>query len=304
MNILKEDYINISTEEFENIKCHILSTAGMVIVSCESCFAKPQIEIFEINEECVVMDFMYCNNVESCIDDLQYENHSKEKTHNIIYAPRFSRTFKIPAFQQVSYLYIILSKEFYYTLINENWALHENFSNKILIQKSAYLTSKYTAFSPAIYGILAEIKTCSRIGAFKKIFIETKIKELLLYQLESINFLSMYRQDIKEGDYLKLQKAKEIIEKDYLNPPNLKELSRIVLLNEFKFKKGFKSCFGTTVKSYIIKLRMEHAKELFKNKSISVTEVADRCGYKDVSHFSAAFKTFYGYSPQKFKSIR
>ena len=48
---------------------------------------------------------------------------------------------------------------------------------------------------------------------------------------------------------------------------------------------------------------MEYAKDLFKNKTSSVGEVAYKCGYKDVSHFSAAFKQFYGFSPIRFRNL-
>jgi AraC-like DNA-binding protein len=41
---------------------------------------------------------------------------------------------------------------------------------------------------------------------------------------------------------------------------------------------------------------MERAKELLKNEILNVSEVAYQCGYKDVSHFSAAFKQFYGFT--------
>ena len=94
-----------------------------------------------------------------------------------------------------------------------------------------------------------------------------------------------------------------ILEANFTDAPSLPELSRAISLNEFKLKKGFKSCFETTVKGYITKLRMECAKDLFKNKASNVGEVAYKCGYKDVSHFSAAFKLFYGFTPISFRKL-
>lgn len=300
-SILKEDNIHIKKEEQEEIKSHILSTDGMVLIDTQMYFSKPQTEVFEISEECVVMDFISCNNIETQIDQLENERYLRENTHNIFYTTKYKGTFKIPAFEQVNYLTIIFSKEFYYNIINEDWKLHEKFSKNIIFKKSGYLTSKYIPFTPAIQWVLHEIKSCNRQGALKKMYIETKIKELLLHQLEAIIEQPLHSEIVQEDEYSKLQEAKQILEKDYVNAPSLSELSRMISLNEFKLKKGFKACFGTTVKSYIIKLRMEYAKELFKDKTAAVSEVAYKCGYKDVSHFSAAFKSFYGSSPQKFK---
>ncbi|RZJ47767.1 MAG: AraC family transcriptional regulator [Flavobacterium sp.] len=299
-SILKEEIIAINNENAEEIKSHILTTDGMVLIDTQMYFSEPQIEVFEINEESVVMDFISCNNVETQIDQLESEKYTKENTHNIFYTTKFKATFKIPAFEQINYLSIILSKEFYYNIINEDWELHEKFSKNILFKKSGYLTSKYLPFTPAIQWIISEIKNCNRDGALKKMYIETKIRELLIHQLETLN-QPKPNELIDEDEYSKLQEAKQILENDCAHAPTLTELSRLISLNEFKLKKGFKACFGTTVKSYIIKLRMERAKELFQTKAATVSEVAYKCGYKDVSHFSAAFKSFYGFSPQKFK---
>lgn len=300
-SILKEENIDIKNQDSEEIKSHILTTDGMAIIDTQMYFSEAQTEVFEIDNECVVMDFVSCNNIETTIDLLENEKYLKQNTHNIFYTTKYKATYKIPAFEQVNYLAIIFSKEFYYNIINEDWKLHEKFSKNILFKKSGYLTSKYIPFTPSIQWILSEIKNCTRKGALKKMYIETKIKELLIHQLEAVTNQQKQHNHVDEEDYTKLQQAKLILEKDYVHAPTLSELSRIISLNEFKLKKGFKACFGTTVKSYIIKLRMEYAKELFKNKMLTVSEVAYKCGYKDVSHFSAAFKTFYGSSPQKFK---
>ncbi|OXA78544.1 transcriptional regulator, AraC family [Flavobacterium aquidurense] len=300
-NHLTEENIHIENTGIEEIKSRHLITNGMVLLDTQMYFTTPQTIIFEIDEESVVMNFICCNNVETYIDNLDTEKFSKENTHNIFYTHNYKATYKIPAFEQINYLSIILSKDFYSTIINEDWELHEKFSKNILLKKSSYLTSKYIPFTPAIQWIIHEIKVCNRHGALKKMYLEAKIKELLIHQLETIIPLPKQKDHIDEDDYNKLAEAKEILEKDYVHAPTLTELSRLISLNEFKLKKGFKACFGTTVKSYIIKLRMEHAKKLFQNKSITVSEAAYKCGYKDVSHFSAAFKSFYGFSPQKIK---
>lgn len=300
-SILTEENIKIENGDSEKISSRHLITEGLVLLDTQMYYSTPKIVTFEIDEESVVMNFTYSSNVETQIDQLEGEKYSKENTHNIFYTEHFKATFNIPAFTQINYLSIIFSKEFYYNIINEDWQLHEKFSKNILNKQSSYLTSKYLPFTPAIQWVIHEIKNCTRKGALKRIYIESKIKELLIYQLEAINAKSLSKEKIDEEDYSKLLEAKKILDNDYRNTPTLPELSRLISLNEFKLKKGFKACFGTTVKSYIIKLRMEHAKELFQSKTATVSEAAYKCGYKDVSHFSAAFKSYYGFSPQKFK---
>ncbi|WJS94400.1 AraC family transcriptional regulator [Flavobacterium johnsoniae] len=300
-SILTEENIVINNNEEEKITSRHLITEGLVLLDTQMYFSTSKTFIFEIDEESVVMNFTYHDNAETKIQDLEGEKYSKENTHNIFYTNNYKASFYFPAFTKINYLSIILSKEFYYNIINEDWQLHEKFSKNILNKKSSYLTSKYLPFTPAIQWVTHEIKSCTRQGALKRIYIESKIKELLIYQLETLNTKPSIQENIDEEDYTKLLEAKKILDNDYRNTPTLPELSRLISLNEFKLKKGFKACFGTTVKRYIIKLRMEHAKELFQSKTATVSEAAYKCGYKDVSHFSAAFKSYYGFSPQKFK---
>lgn len=292
--ILKEDGI-------EEITIRNLITEGILILDTQMYFSSSKIIQTEMIGESIVMNFICSNNLETHVDQLEKESFSIENTHNILYASQLKATFKIPALEEINCLSIILSPDFYSKLINEDWSLHKKFSKNINQKKTGYLTPKYAPFTPGIQWVIHEIKNCSYEGSMKKMFLEAKIKELLLLQFDSLLVKNQNEEQIGEEDLSKLLKAKLILEKNFTNAPSLSELSRLISLNEFKLKKGFKVCFKTTIKSYVIQLRMEYAKDLFKNKASNVGEVAYKCGYKDVSHFSAAFKSFYGFTAASFR---
>lgn len=300
-NHFTEEKVIIKKEDFGEITSTNLITGDILIFDIQMCFSAPQTIRTEMLGESVVMNFICCNNVEQNIDDVESEKYTTENTHNILYTSKLNATFKIPAFEEINYLSIILSPDFYSQLINEDWNLHQKFSRNILQKKSGYLTPKYVPFNSDIQWVLHEIKNCNYTGSLKKMYLEAKIKELLILQLESLKNIQN-KTAVDEKDFKKLLEAKRILENTFTNAPTLIELSRIISLNEFKLKKGFKMCFETTVKSYVTKLRMEHAKNLFKNKTSNVSEVAYKCGYKDASHFSAAFKAFYGFTPASFRN--
>ena len=303
-SLFLEEKINIQNGSEERIISKSLISDGVVILDIQMCFSDSQTIQSEITGESILMNFICCKNVEANIDKVESEKYTTENTHNILYASNFNATFEIPAFEEINYLTIILSLDYYHKLINEDWGLHQKFSKNISEKKSSYLTPKYVSFTPAIQWIIHEIKNCNYKGAIKKMYLEAKIKELLILQLDALAVKPQNKQvSIDEEDYNKLLEAKLILEADFTNAPTLPELSRLVSLNEFKLKKGFKACFETTIKGYVTKLRMEYAKNLFKNKDSNVGEVAYKCGYKDVSHFSAAFKFFYGFTPISFRKI-
>lgn len=301
-NLFTEEKICIQNGETEEIKSTNLISDGVAILDIKMKFSIPQTMQSEITGESIVLNFICCNNVEANIDQVESEKYTTENTHNILYAYNLNGTFEIPALEEINYFSIILSVDYYYKLINEDWGIHQKFSTNISQKKSGYLTPKYVAFNPAIQWVLHEIKNCEFKGTLKKMYLETKIKELLILQLNALltkpqNKIAL----VNEEDYNKLLEAKLILEANFVNAPTLPELSRAISLNEFKLKKGFKACFETTIKSYTTKLRMEYAKKLFKNETSNVNEVAEKCGYKDVSHFSAAFKLFYGFTPISFR---
>jgi AraC-like DNA-binding protein len=299
-NHTEENSITADTDE---IKGRSLLFPGIIILDIEMYFAKKQTITTCLDAEAVTMNFISGKNVEAIIEDLENKEFSKLKTHNIIYAPTLKATVVVPALEEIKFLSIIVSPTFYFRLINENWDVHEKFSSHILQKKPAILTPKYVPLSANMQWIIDEIKECDYQGPLKKMFLEAKIKELLVLQIESLQE-TLKEVPVHEKDYSKLLEAKRILDANFTNAPSIQELSRIISLNEFKLKKGFKACFQCTVKNYATKLRMEYAKKLFKNQTSNVSEVAYKCGYRDVSHFSAAFKSYYGFTPVSFRKMQ
>src|SRR5690606_29978576 len=100
-------------------------------------------------------------------------------------------------------------------------------------------------------------------------------------------------------DQKKLDKAKEILHENYQNPPTIKELSSIIGLNESKLKSDFKSSFNSTIHDYTLKIRMETAYKLITESQKQIKEVSVTVGYQNASHFSAAFRKFFGFNPSQ-----
>lgn len=61
-----------------------------------------------------------------------------------------------------------------------------------------------------------------------------------------------------------------------------------------------KALTDTTPYNIIIRARMQQAVELMKARSLNITEIAYAVGYQEVSHFSRAFRKYYGQSPRHY----
>lgn len=66
----------------------------------------------------------------------------------------------------------------------------------------------------------------------------------------------------------------------------------------------FKKRYGMPPLKFLAKLRMEHACFLMETyKDLSLSEVAEQCGYDDYVYFSKTFKTHVGQSPREYMRI-
>lgn len=63
------------------------------------------------------------------------------------------------------------------------------------------------------------------------------------------------------------------------------------------FKKDFARIYHETPSRWLVKKRLEEAMELINNKGQRPSEVYLNVGFKNLSHFSTAFKKQFGYSP-------
>ncbi len=82
----------------------------------------------------------------------------------------------------------------------------------------------------------------------------------------------------------------------------LDELAQIMYLSPVYISKIFKEVTGEAPINYLIKIRLEKAKELLTpDNANSIKEIARQVGYEDVYHFSKLFKKYYGTSPLNYK---
>ena len=72
-------------------------------------------------------------------------------------------------------------------------------------------------------------------------------------------------------------------------------MSRALLYNKMK------AITGNGAKEYITKIRIEKAKTLIENTSLTLAEISEMTGFTSQSYFSTAFKNFEGISPSQFR---
>lgn len=159
---------------------------------------------------------------------------------------------------------------------------------------------------PQIPLIVEQMKQCPYSGALQKLYLEGKVFELLAFHLdraEKQEGRSLQQSKLKADDINSLHNAKDILTRTWKQPPSLLELARLVGLNDYKLKLGFKELFGTTVFGYVRGLRMNEARSILEQGKANVSEAAGMVGYHNLSHFALMFRKTYGYNPSEFGKI-
>ena len=111
--------------------------------------------------------------------------------------------------------------------------------------------------------------------------------------------IDIYSSDSENS--LLLKNAVRYLEEHYTENFKMSFLAEKFNLSESHFRKLFKGFTGLSPVEYRNGLRVEHAKELLNQSTVSVAEVARAVGIEDPFYFSRIFKESEGVSPLQYK---
>lgn len=143
---------------------------------------------------------------------------------------------------------------------------------------------------------------CELERDFRRVFVEAKAMELLLLSLvalsENERRLESGNHPLGKRDSERIDTVREILDREYLEPPSITELARKVAVNDAKLMHLFKHQVGETIFNYSQRLKMEHAKRMLEETEESITAIAFEVGYEYSSNFTTAFKRHFGVTPK------
>lgn len=155
---------------------------------------------------------------------------------------------------------------------------------------------------PAITLICEQIKNCRLCAEALKIFVQGKALEAFAITLDYI-YANKKEPSVRllPFDRVALESIKKRLSQQLINPPSIKDLTRITGLNQQKLMSGFKQLNGITIHEYVKRVRMQKAIELLLESDLPISEIAKNVGYCGDGHFHAAFREAYGTTPGKLR---
>jgi AraC family transcriptional regulator len=168
------------------------------------------------------------------------------------------------------------------------------------------LLPQFATVDPFVYQTGIALKSAlNKISNSSRLYAESLVNTLIIHLLENYSASHPNLAECIAGT-LPQYKLKQIINYIYAyldRNLSIKELASVVQMSPHYFSQLFKATTGITPYQYIIRCRVEQAKELLQQDRLSIAEIATMVGFADQSHLHRYFKRLMGITPKTFSQL-
>ena len=158
---------------------------------------------------------------------------------------------------------------------------------------------------PLIQQMALALKTSLETAAEdSKLYADSMATALGAHLLTRYGVKKSIVKDYKGG--LTPSQLKTVIEyiKTHLNGElNLNSLANLIYLSPHYFANLFKQSTGLSPYKYITQSRLEKAKELLRDRNLSIVFVCQEVGFKNQSHFTRVFRQHFNITPKAYRDL-
>ena len=135
-----------------------------------------------------------------------------------------------------------------------------------------------------------ENKQLNRSGIKEKTF--SALNHLSQHNKKLLHFLTANSKPVKIDLY-------EFMIHIAVNNYSVNELAKLTGRSLSAFKRDFYGVFETTPHQWLLRKKVDYAEQLLRDKKMKASDIYFMLGFKELSHFSAAFKKIKGFAPSQ-----
>lgn len=197
---------------------------------------------------------------------------------------------------------------------NNNFGIMQSFLNKYY-DKNTYNKNSLKAFTYTLISIL-QLVLLDRNESFTNVFgddtmVWNKLSEyntildIRQWVVNIFKFAYDYLNEKNEngGKYIMLVNSiKKIINEEYGSIENVNQISDRTYTSQSYANHIFKQYEGVTIFEYLVRVRMEKAKDMLKNTDMKIYEISEKVGYMSKTYFASLFREYTGKSPKLYRT--
>jgi len=103
------------------------------------------------------------------------------------------------------------------------------------------------------------------------------------------------------SSYDRLSRAVQYLHAHHAKPVSTHQLAKMVGISHSQFSRRFRKLLGTTLRQYLLRIRIHAACRLLSHSDKSITDVALEVGFYDHSHFTRTFSKLMGIAPLAYR---
>lgn len=178
---------------------------------------------------------------------------------------------------------------------------------EVVDPNSIELLPQFATPDPLIYQLGVALKSAlTKHDNSSRLYAETLVNTLILHLLEHYTTIRPHLRECVAGQLpkYKLQQVIDYIDAYLDRDLSIKKLSHLVQMSPHYFSQLFKSTTGITPYQYVLRCRIERAKNLLKQDKLSIAEIATQVGFVDQSHLHRHFKRLVGITPKNYSKTQ
>ena len=81
----------------------------------------------------------------------------------------------------------------------------------------------------------------------------------------------------------------------------LASLASVAAMSVYHFARRFKETVGMSPHAYVLSRRLDRAQQMLRRRDRSLADIAVACGFSSQAHFTTAFRSAFGATPDKYR---
>jgi AraC-like DNA-binding protein len=244
-----------------------------------------------------IFSVLFCRSADPLIHAINaqdYEVGGDSPTGIVFSSTRQAMTFHLPAARPIEFLIVTLTRERLEESLLQ--AAEDDFLHHLITTDQPFFLFEELTFE--MEQILEEIKQYQDSVRLRPMFFKARVTHLLylffqkLLSRKSPSFAALDPDDLR-----RIFVAKQRLLSNLEMPIPICELAAHAGLSESKLKRLFRQVFGNSIYQYHKAARFEEARRLLNSGRYNVSEVGNRLGFTNLSHFSRAFRAYHQIAP-------